>query len=93
MFVSRNQSSSGRVSRRACLPATHTVTHVGATMASGDVLSVLEECVKKLNANTAQPENFLRQVFAVFMCVLLKMLLAVVVHACLKKGFSQLTVS
>uniref|UniRef100_A0A3Q4MXH4 U3 small nucleolar ribonucleoprotein protein MPP10 n=1 Tax=Neolamprologus brichardi TaxID=32507 RepID=A0A3Q4MXH4_NEOBR len=28
-------------------------------MASGDVLGVLEECVKKINANTAQPENFL----------------------------------
>ncbi|KAL3993074.1 ADP-ribosyltransferase 5 [Sarotherodon galilaeus] len=28
-------------------------------MASGDVFSVLEECVKKINANTAQPENFL----------------------------------
>lgn len=28
-------------------------------MASGDVWSVLEECVKKINANTAQPENFL----------------------------------
>ncbi|XP_038557673.1 U3 small nucleolar ribonucleoprotein protein MPP10 isoform X2 [Micropterus salmoides] len=31
----------------------------GTTMASGDVWSVLEECVKKINANTAQPENFL----------------------------------
>lgn len=29
-------------------------------MASGDVLSLLENCVKKLHANTAQPENFLR---------------------------------
>ncbi|XP_026233819.1 U3 small nucleolar ribonucleoprotein protein MPP10 [Anabas testudineus] len=28
-------------------------------MASGDLCSVLEECVKKINANTAQPENFL----------------------------------
>uniref|UniRef100_A0A3Q0R9R2 U3 small nucleolar ribonucleoprotein protein MPP10 n=1 Tax=Amphilophus citrinellus TaxID=61819 RepID=A0A3Q0R9R2_AMPCI len=28
-------------------------------MASGDMLSVLEECVKKINASTAQPENFL----------------------------------
>ncbi|XP_005937259.1 U3 small nucleolar ribonucleoprotein protein MPP10 [Haplochromis burtoni] len=28
-------------------------------MASGDVFGVLEECVKKINANTAQPENFL----------------------------------
>ncbi|XP_044062227.1 U3 small nucleolar ribonucleoprotein protein MPP10 [Siniperca chuatsi] len=28
-------------------------------MASGDVWSVLEECVNKINANTAQPENFL----------------------------------
>ncbi|XP_069030373.1 U3 small nucleolar ribonucleoprotein protein MPP10 [Embiotoca jacksoni] len=28
-------------------------------MASGDVWSVLEKCVKKINANTAQPENFL----------------------------------
>ncbi|XP_070757999.1 U3 small nucleolar ribonucleoprotein protein MPP10 isoform X2 [Enoplosus armatus] len=28
-------------------------------MASGDVWSVLEECVKTINANTAQPENFL----------------------------------
>uniref|UniRef100_A0A668RDU7 U3 small nucleolar ribonucleoprotein protein MPP10 n=1 Tax=Oreochromis aureus TaxID=47969 RepID=A0A668RDU7_OREAU len=28
-------------------------------MASGDVFSVLEECVKKINANTGQPENFL----------------------------------
>ncbi|XP_024911262.1 U3 small nucleolar ribonucleoprotein MPP10 isoform X2 [Cynoglossus semilaevis] len=28
-------------------------------MASGDVLSLLENCVKKLHANTAQPENFL----------------------------------
>nr|XP_046245395.1 U3 small nucleolar ribonucleoprotein protein MPP10 [Scatophagus argus] len=28
-------------------------------MASGDVRSVLEECVKELNANTTQPENFL----------------------------------
>ncbi|KAL7405793.1 hypothetical protein ABVT39_007270 [Epinephelus coioides] len=43
MFVPRNQSSGGTVPRRACLPATHTVTHVGATMASGDVWSVLED--------------------------------------------------
>ncbi|XP_070825983.1 U3 small nucleolar ribonucleoprotein protein MPP10 [Chaetodon trifascialis] len=28
-------------------------------MASGDLLSVLEGCLKKINANTAQPENFL----------------------------------
>ncbi|XP_040889170.1 U3 small nucleolar ribonucleoprotein protein MPP10 [Toxotes jaculatrix] len=28
-------------------------------MASGDMWSVLEECVKKINDNTAQPENFL----------------------------------
>uniref|UniRef100_A0A665TCI5 U3 small nucleolar ribonucleoprotein protein MPP10 n=1 Tax=Echeneis naucrates TaxID=173247 RepID=A0A665TCI5_ECHNA len=28
-------------------------------MANGDMWSVLEECVKKINANTAQPENFL----------------------------------
>uniref|UniRef100_A0A3P8TNN1 U3 small nucleolar ribonucleoprotein protein MPP10 n=1 Tax=Amphiprion percula TaxID=161767 RepID=A0A3P8TNN1_AMPPE len=28
-------------------------------MATGDVWSVLEECVKKINANTAQPEKFL----------------------------------
>ncbi|XP_028442391.1 U3 small nucleolar ribonucleoprotein MPP10 [Perca flavescens] len=28
-------------------------------MASGDVWSVLEECLKKINVNTAQPENFL----------------------------------
>ncbi|XP_028258421.1 U3 small nucleolar ribonucleoprotein MPP10 [Parambassis ranga] len=28
-------------------------------MASGDVWRVLEECVKTINANTAQPENFL----------------------------------
>ncbi|XP_073320116.1 U3 small nucleolar ribonucleoprotein protein MPP10 [Pagrus major] len=28
-------------------------------MASGDMLSVLEECVKKINANTEQPENYL----------------------------------
>ncbi|XP_054467526.1 U3 small nucleolar ribonucleoprotein protein MPP10 [Anoplopoma fimbria] len=34
-------------------------THVGEKMASGDVLSVLEECVKTINANTAQPDNFL----------------------------------
>ncbi|XP_059216018.1 U3 small nucleolar ribonucleoprotein protein MPP10 [Centropristis striata] len=59
MFVPRNQTAAGCVSRRACLPATQTDTHVGATMASGDVWSVLEECVKKINANTAQPENFL----------------------------------
>lgn len=39
-------------------------------MASGEVWSVLEECVKKINAITAQPENFLRQVFAVFVPVL-----------------------
>lgn len=59
---------------------THTVTHVGATMASDDVLSVLEECVKTINANTAQPENFLRQVFAVclYACVVKKLLKVVV---------------
>ncbi|XP_068568904.1 U3 small nucleolar ribonucleoprotein protein MPP10 [Cebidichthys violaceus] len=34
-------------------------THVGETMASGDMLSVLEECVKTINSTTAQPENFL----------------------------------
>ncbi|XP_039651619.1 U3 small nucleolar ribonucleoprotein protein MPP10 [Perca fluviatilis] len=28
-------------------------------MASGDVWSVLEECLKEINVNTAQPENFL----------------------------------
>lgn len=47
-------------------------------MASGDVWSVLEECVKKINANTAQPENFLRQVFAVCTGALLKNLFNVV---------------
>lgn len=41
-------------------------------MASGDVWSVLEDCLEKINANTSQPENFLRQVFAVFMHAMLK---------------------
>ncbi|KAF7654899.1 hypothetical protein LDENG_00063340 [Lucifuga dentata] len=31
----------------------------GEAMASGDMCSVLEECVKKINVNTAHPENFL----------------------------------
>lgn len=58
-------------------------------MASDDVLSVLEECVKTINANTTQPENFLRQVFAVcsYACVV-KKLLNVVVDACLKRSGS-----
>lgn len=45
---------------------------MGETMASEAMLSVLEECVKTIQANTAQPENFLRQVFAVCVFVLLK---------------------
>lgn len=36
-------------------------------MASGDLWSVLGACLEKINANTSQPENFLRQVFAIFM--------------------------
>lgn len=87
MFVSRcisEPNNSGRVFRRTYLSATQTVTHVGEKMASGDVWSVLEECLKKINVNTAQPENFLRQVFAVCMFVLLKKLLNVV-YACLKR--------
>lgn len=44
-------------------------------MASGGEWSVLGECLKKVNANTAQPENFLRQVFAVFVLVMLEKLL------------------
>ncbi|KAF1392768.1 hypothetical protein PFLUV_G00031490 [Perca fluviatilis] len=52
-------NNSERVFRRAYLPATQTVTHVGEKMASGDVWSVLEECLKEINVNTAQPENFL----------------------------------
>lgn len=32
-------------------------------MASGDVLDLLEDCAQRIQANTAQPENFLRQVF------------------------------
>ncbi|XP_031179984.2 U3 small nucleolar ribonucleoprotein protein MPP10 [Sander lucioperca] len=62
MFVSRcisEPNNSGRVFRRTYLSATQTVTHVGEKMASGDVWSVLEECLKKINVNTAQPENFL----------------------------------
>lgn len=80
MFVSRNLNSSGRVSRRACLPVTQRVTQtrMWEMMATGDVNSVLEESIKKINANTAQPESFLRQVFSVFMLVMLKKLLKVV---------------
>lgn len=80
MFVSRNQNSSGRVSRRACLPVTQRVTQtrMWEMMAAGDVSSVLEESIKKINANTAQPESFLRQVFTVFMLVMLKIFLKVV---------------
>lgn len=45
----------------ACLCATPSYTcEETAIMASGDVLSLLENCVKKLHANTAQSENFLR---------------------------------
>lgn len=29
-------------------------------MASGELGTVLEDCLKKINANTAQPDNFLR---------------------------------
>lgn len=32
-------------------------------MASGLTATVLEDCLKKINANTAQPDNFLRYVF------------------------------
>lgn len=32
-------------------------------MASGPLVTVLEDCLKKINANTAQPVNFLRCVF------------------------------
>ncbi|KAM9367084.1 LOW QUALITY PROTEIN: U3 small nucleolar ribonucleoprotein MPP10 [Symphorus nematophorus] len=58
MFVSRNKTAAEEF---LCEPVylRHTRSHMGETMASGDVLSVLEECVKKINANTAQPENFL----------------------------------
>lgn len=45
-------------------------------MATGDTKNVLEECLKKINANTAQPESFLRQVFVVFMLVMLKVVAA-----------------
>lgn len=63
-------------------------------MASGDVWSVLEECVKKINANTAQPETFLRQVFTVCMSVVLQKLKVKccfkVVYACSKtRGLSS----
>lgn len=37
--------------------------HMWLTMASGGVSDVLDDCIKKINANTAQLENFLRQVF------------------------------
>lgn len=45
-------------------------------MATGDTKNVLEECLKKINANTAQLERFLRQVFTVFMLVMLKVVAA-----------------
>lgn len=52
------RKSSERVCGRPYLPATQQATHV-ETMASGTTRSVLEECVKKINVNTTNPETFL----------------------------------
>lgn len=57
-------------------------------MASGDTKNVLEECLKKINANTAQLESFLRQVFAVFMLAMLAKGCRGVLYGCLKGSVS-----
>lgn len=37
--------------------------HMWLTMAGGDVGNTLDDCIKRINANTEHLENFLRQVF------------------------------
>lgn len=60
MFVPRNQVAGTERFLGEPVYVRHRQPHMwGTIMASGDVLGVLEECVKKINANTAQPENFL----------------------------------
>lgn len=92
IFVPRNKRAAEEVPGEPVY-LRHERSHVRVTMATGDVLCVLEECVKKINANTAQPENFLRQVFAVCMCVVLQKLKVKrcynVVYACYKRRGSS----
>ncbi|XP_047436722.1 U3 small nucleolar ribonucleoprotein protein MPP10 [Mugil cephalus] len=61
MFVPRNQRTAAAQFLGEPVYLRHTtLSHMsGGTMASGDVWSVLEDCVKTINANTAQPEKFL----------------------------------
>lgn len=71
MFVLRNQVAAAEefLGEPVYVGHRHSAIHVGRNMASGDVWSVLEECVKTINGNTAQPANFLRQVFVFCMFV------------------------
>lgn len=76
IFVSGNQTAAEEFLGEPVYLRHRRTRMWGGNMAGADEWSVLEECVKKINTNTAQPENFLRQVSAA--CVLFKTLLNVV---------------
>ncbi|MEQ2175908.1 hypothetical protein GOODEAATRI_022580, partial [Goodea atripinnis] len=63
MFVPRNQSATSEEFPLEPVYLRHSDGHTcEGVMANGEMRRVLEDCVKIINDNTAQPENFLRQV-------------------------------
>lgn len=64
MFVARNQAAAAaEVFHIEPVYLRHWPAHAcEGNMANGEMMRLLEDCVKIINDNTAQPENFLRQV-------------------------------